>query len=665
MLPDLSILIALLLGLYALGPGEASDRVDPLQAIGGTAAVVMVVVALSRMASERAIRAVVARDAAELVRAGRSTGTVPLLGWLVILYAFGWGDFVGTTVPRVWFLVPHVLLFLPYALMVGAGWSAVRRVEAAFAPPDAPPPGAWRRGLARNGLVLIPLAVLTALSEAFFVLAELRVEPVRRAHLVYQAFPDLEVSVVLLLAMAIGWFAPALIRRVLRAVPLPPGAARSWIEQQLRALGVGARDIPLWETKGRVMNALVVGLTARTRYVVVTDALLSRLTLPEMLAVVSHEAGHARLRHLPWFLLVGLSSILWLRSAEEWLLPLLGPGSAVLLPAAQLAFIWFVLLGVLSRRFERQADVFGAQYAAAQLPASDPVLVPQSPEPVPLGTAAMIQALDRVAAEGGARHSHRHGSIDERTAFLAAFATDRGTREAFARDVRRTRLALVGFAVLAVASTALRVPGGLDRGEVALGIGEADALERDARDLASAGRVAEAREAERRARGRYAEVARVLERRPDDRLLKAYVAFSTYGAASLDLRRLDAPTEARRGLERVLALVAAPDTPLLQTLAFHGRLDLALLALRDPTGAGADLDAARLLREAEALPIEGRRRAVKEARLRALRNGLRLRSEDPDVAAQARRDLEFEASGAPDDAPEWQELARDIRSLLR
>ena len=191
MVPDLSLLVALLLGLVSLGDAATGRAVDPLRALAGTGATVLVVVALTRMAADRAIRAVEERDADALVRAGRSTTIWPLVGWILVLNLFEWGTFVGTEVPRVWFLVPHLALFLPLAIMMGSGWAAIRRVEAHFQP-DVEAPGAIRRGLARNALVLVPMFVLTALSEAFYVLAELRVEPVRRAHLVHQAFPDVD-----------------------------------------------------------------------------------------------------------------------------------------------------------------------------------------------------------------------------------------------------------------------------------------------------------------------------------------------------------------------------------------------------------------------------------------------------------------------------------------
>ena len=59
------------------------------------------------------------------------------------------------------------------------------------------------------------------------------------------------------------------------------------------------------------------------------------------------------------------------------------------------------------------------------------------------------------------------------------------------------------------------------------------------------------------------------------------------------------------------------------------------------------------------------RRGVKlrRARLRLLESAIRLRDADPAVAAQARRDLEMQASGT-DDEEDWAELARDAAQEL-
>ena len=664
MLPDLSILLSILLGLFALSQSPSGD-VDVLRAVAGTAAAVTVVLALTRMAADRAIAAVEAQDAEALVRAGRMTGLWPLLGWVTTLQVFGWGDFVVAKVPRAWFLVPHLLVFLPLALMVGAGWMAGRRVEARFV---AGAPSAWgavRRGLRRNGLVLAPLAVLVAVQEAFVSLAALGVPGVKRLLLVHEAFPDVEALLVLAIMVLVGWFAPEMLRRMLRTRPMPAGPARAEIERLCAALGVRYRDLLLWETGGRTLNAMVVGLTGGTRYVVVTDALLDRLPMPEVLAVVAHEAGHARLRHLPAYFALSLAALLFMQSAQEMLLPVLPEGGNLVLALGFLGFFWFGMLGWLSRRFERQADVFGAEHAGALSPDAPPVaLVPDRP-PVPYGAAAMISALTHVVEHAGTGRSHRHGTIADRTAFLAAYATEAAVRDDHRRRTTRLRWGVRGFVLLALVTTALRLPVGLDRGRAGMRFDEAQSAYEDASDAQRAGRAAEAAAGFARAREGFLATAAVREERPGDLPIEAYATVSLLRVAYLDQRVEEPAAQARAqaGYERVLELARRLGGVRGALASFAARVGLARVALRDADRARGLAAARRRLSEAEAMPAIEADAAIREATLRALRAAIRQFDADAEVAAQARRDLERMSKPARDDLS-WRELAADAAADL-
>jgi hypothetical protein len=72
----------------------------------------------------------------------------------------------------------------------------------------------------------------------------------------------------------------------------------------MAALHVRTKDLLPWETGGRAQR----WSSAHRRDVVrlVPDALSARLPIPEVSPSSCHEAGHARLRHLLRFLLVGL-----------------------------------------------------------------------------------------------------------------------------------------------------------------------------------------------------------------------------------------------------------------------------------------------------------------------------------------------------------------------
>ena len=76
-------------------------------------------------------------------------------------------------------------------------------------------------------------------------------------------------------------------------------------------MGVRCRDFRIWQTDRQVLNAAVAGLLPSLRYIFMTDALLLYLRDEEMEAVIAHELGHVRRRHLLLrLLLLGLP--LWI-----------------------------------------------------------------------------------------------------------------------------------------------------------------------------------------------------------------------------------------------------------------------------------------------------------------------------------------------------------------
>ncbi len=127
-------------------------------------------------------------------------------------------------------------------------------------------------------------------------------------------------------------------------------------------------------------NAFFTGLGKQKR-VVFFDTLLKQLNANEMEAVLAHELGHAKLKHIPKallssfaFTLVGLAGLGWL-STQTWFYEGLGVqphlGSANY-AIALLLFMMFVPLvsfvtkpwhSARSRRNEFEADAFACQYA--------------------------------------------------------------------------------------------------------------------------------------------------------------------------------------------------------------------------------------------------------------------------------------------------------------
>jgi len=126
--------------------------------------------------------------------------------------------------------------------------------------------------------------------------------------------------------------------------------------------GIALDRVFVWLTRQRrIANAAVSGLFGRQRTVFVTDHLLASLNSDEVLAVVAHEVGHAKLKHLYFNFLLAMTSgifVIWglvlaadvVQSQEE---------VGFLVIALELVYIFFVF-GSFARRFEKQADLYAA-----------------------------------------------------------------------------------------------------------------------------------------------------------------------------------------------------------------------------------------------------------------------------------------------------------------
>lgn len=172
-----------------------------------------------------------------------------------------------------------------------------------------------------------------------------------------------------------------------RFAPLPAGAARERIESLLRRCGFRASGLFVMDGSRRSGhgNAYFTGF-GRAKRVVFFDTLLARLSPDEIEAVLAHELGHFRLRHVVkrvvWsaaFSLALLGLLAWLAQAP-WFYAGLGipapavdtamtrPGVALALFMLALPVFTFALaplLAAYSRRHEFEADAFAARHASA------------------------------------------------------------------------------------------------------------------------------------------------------------------------------------------------------------------------------------------------------------------------------------------------------------
>jgi STE24 endopeptidase len=164
--------------------------------------------------------------------------------------------------------------------------------------------------------------------------------------------------------------------------PLPEGAARDAIESLLARCDFANRGLFVMDGSRRSShgNAFFTGF-GRAKRIVFFDTLLERLAPDEVEAVLAHELGHFKLKHvlkrMLWMAassLAFLALLAWL-AASPWFYEGLGVPPAVDRPGVGLilfflalpvfTFILAPLSSLYSRRHEFEADAFAAKHASA------------------------------------------------------------------------------------------------------------------------------------------------------------------------------------------------------------------------------------------------------------------------------------------------------------
>ncbi len=167
--------------------------------------------------------------------------------------------------------------------------------------------------------------------------------------------------------------------------PLHDATLAERIQALLARTGFSSRGVFVMDGSRRSShgNAYFTGL-GRAKRIVFFDTLVERLQPPEIEAVLAHELGHFKLRHVAQRLLITVAASLlllallgWLAS-QAWFYQGLGvqpvldarnDGLALvlfLLAAPVFMFVLAPLGSLLSRRHEFEADAFAAQHASAQ-----------------------------------------------------------------------------------------------------------------------------------------------------------------------------------------------------------------------------------------------------------------------------------------------------------
>ena len=279
-----------------------------------------------------------------------------------------------------------------------------------------------------------------------------------------------------LTCVACGVFvvAPIMLRYIWQTAPLEDGPMRERLEAVCSRIGLRCRQILVWKSDGMIINAAVMGMAPQVRYVLLSDGLLETMDARQVEAVFGHEAGHVRHHHLQHFLV--FATVGWLVAvaimelvARRWgsvddvsglsFVSIQGMGIVV-----TIAF-WGIGFGWVSRRFERQADLFGARCVTPDAkdcsrPCSvhidEHTTLPPDGRICATAAAVFVSALDRVATLNGIPHderSWRHSSIGSRMRFLMALAGDPALAAAFDKLLARIKRSMLAAAVLLSAAS--------------------------------------------------------------------------------------------------------------------------------------------------------------------------------------------------------------------
>ncbi len=430
---------------------------------------------------------------AERTLVGARIGAV--LVHVVAVLVLGWAGAVRAVMGDLVVLDEAVIIAPALAVFVLGWWSfypiekrlrdatLIRSLDAGEPVYPHPSRGAWVLGNVRHQLMLSlgPLLLIGAWSEGLErvlrLLATTSLAPRLESAGLISSTPGVDAPATALVRLAgvviVFALSPLLLRRVWDTVRLGPGPLRERLETMCARAGVRVRDVLVWRTHGVIVNAAVMGIAGPLRYILLTDALIDRLPTRQVEAVMAHEVGHARLAHVPWLVMSLLAAIGGVSAAG--IVALMGIETLMRssgVPAATLNLplyagyagvqvlglvIGLLVLGVVSRRFEWQADAYAAKRLSA--PDSSPAPIPEDGvERVTAEAAdAMTGALDSVARLNHiprARWTWRHGSIAERQRRLRALVGVPVDRVPIDRTVRRIKW-LAGVGMILVVGAAI------------------------------------------------------------------------------------------------------------------------------------------------------------------------------------------------------------------
>ena len=250
-------------------------------------------------------------------------------------------------------------------------------------------------------------------------------------------------------------FFPPIVRRLWGCKKLPDGPLKDHLIEFCKRQNFKV-ELYIWPLfEGRVLTAGVMGMIPGLRYILLTPAIIETMTSAELEAVMAHEIGHVKKKHLLMYVLLigGFSAIAGLLAEPlfyysfsfEWVFQLLTSekmnpdtiiGLIVGVPFLVLLLFYFrFVFGYFIRNFERQADLYVIKI---------------------LGSGrALISAFDKIAGTSGQskkKPNWHHFGIGERIETLERCEAEPSLIDSQDKKVRRSLiiyvLVLVAAAVL-------------------------------------------------------------------------------------------------------------------------------------------------------------------------------------------------------------------------
>jgi Zn-dependent protease with chaperone function len=356
--------------------------------------------------------------------AGRVLSASPLALFAVATSSLGWTASIErwTGVEASWLGWPHPAALLALAPFVAFALLAIDARARIGGAPAAEVAHARRfqAGMLATGVV--PMSLYVVAAWALGTNARVRAS-VELVSLWSALFAALFLGT---LVAALPW----ILRLTWDASPMQRGRLRELLDSFAAATGFRFREILVWNTGLQMANAAVVGIGARHRVVLFTDALLAQLGPRELFAVFAHEIGHVARHHVLVFLCWGVAFFVALDAAIALAFPTDDVAAAAAIGVG--IALWYSAFGYLSRRTELEADLYSVEITG--------------------DSAAMISALEQVGGpHGRAKRSWRHFGTAERVRFLRNASSDPSLATRLRRKLRVASVAGVALAALAVA----------------------------------------------------------------------------------------------------------------------------------------------------------------------------------------------------------------------